>query len=35
MPDHTLCVSINRLLGKQDFLQIKAMALPIYQKAKV
>lgn len=26
---HTLCVYINRLLGKPDFLQIKALAFPI------
>jgi hypothetical protein len=26
---HTLCIHINRLLGKQDFLQIKALAFPI------
>jgi hypothetical protein len=26
---HTLCIYINRLLGKQDFLQIKALAFPI------
>ena len=25
---HTLCMSINRLLGKPDFLQIKALAFP-------
>ena len=25
---HTLCISINRLLGKPDFLQIKALAFP-------
>lgn len=26
---HTLCIYINRLLGKPDFLQIKALAFPI------
>jgi hypothetical protein len=26
---HTLCIYINRLLGKSDFLQIKALAFPI------
>ena len=26
---HTLCISINRLLGKADALQIKALAFPI------
>lgn len=26
---HTLCIYINRLLGKTDFLQIKALAFPI------
>jgi hypothetical protein len=26
---HTLCIFINRLLGKPDFLQIKALAFPI------
>jgi hypothetical protein len=26
---HTLCIYINRLLGKQDFLHIKALAFPI------
>lgn len=26
---HTLCVYINRLIGKSDFLQIKALAFPI------
>jgi hypothetical protein len=26
---HTLCIRINRLLGKPDFLQIKALAFPI------
>src|SRR5262249_1705752 len=26
---HTLCVYLNRLLGKADFLQIKALAFPI------
>ena len=26
---HTLCIKINRLLGKTDFLQIKALAWPI------
>jgi hypothetical protein len=26
---HTLCVYINRLLGKPEFLQIKALAFPI------
>ena len=26
---HTLCIYINRLLGKADFLQIKALAFPI------
>lgn len=26
---HTLCVQLNRLLGKSDFLQIKALAFPI------
>jgi len=25
---HTLCIYINRLLGKPDFLQIKALAFP-------
>lgn len=25
---HTLCIYLNRLLGKQDFLQIKALAFP-------
>ena len=25
---HTLCIYINRLLGKADFLQIKALAFP-------
>lgn len=27
---HTLCIYINRLLGKPDFLQIKSLAFPIY-----
>jgi len=26
---HTLCIYINRLLGKSDFMQIKALAFPI------
>ena len=26
---HTLCIYINRLLGKPDFLQIKALAFPV------
>src|SRR5260370_19608470 len=26
---HTLCIYLNRLLGKPDFLQIKALAFPI------
>ncbi|MHB8748561.1 MAG: IS982 family transposase, partial [Aggregatilineales bacterium] len=26
---HTLCVYLNRLLGKPNFLQIKALAFPI------
>ena len=26
---HTLCIYINRLLGKSEFLQIKALAFPI------
>lgn len=26
---HTLCIYINRLLGKPNFLQIKALAFPI------
>ncbi len=26
---HTLCIYINRLLGKSDFLQIKQLAFPI------
>jgi hypothetical protein len=26
---HTLCIYINRLLGKPDFLQIKSLAFPI------
>jgi hypothetical protein len=26
---HTLCIYINRLLDKPDFLQIKALAFPI------
>jgi hypothetical protein len=25
---HTLCVYINRLLGKPDYLQIKSLAFP-------
>ena len=25
---HTLCIKINRLLGKAEFLQIKALAWP-------
>jgi hypothetical protein len=30
---HTQCIYINRLLGKPDFLQIKALAFPIWHKA--
>ena len=26
---HTLCIYLNRLLGKPDFLQIKSLAFPI------
>jgi hypothetical protein len=26
---HTLCIYINRMLGKPDFLQIKSLAFPI------
>jgi hypothetical protein len=26
---HTLCIYLNRLLGKPDFLQIKTLAFPI------
>jgi hypothetical protein len=26
---HTLCVYLNRLFGKLDFLQIKSLAFPI------
>jgi hypothetical protein len=26
---HTLCIYLNRLLGKADFLQIKSLAFPI------
>ena len=26
---HTLCIYINRFLGKPEFLQIKALAFPI------
>jgi hypothetical protein len=26
---HTLCIHLNRLLGKRDFLQVKALAFPI------
>lgn len=29
LPAHTLCIYLNRLLGKPDFLQIKALAFPI------
>ena len=29
LTDHTLCIYINRLLEKPDFLQIKALAFPI------
>jgi len=28
---HTLCIYLNRLLGKPDFLQINALAFPIYR----
>ena len=31
----TLCIYINRLLGKPDFLQIKALAFPIYHKVQI
>jgi hypothetical protein len=31
----TLCIYINRLLGKPQFLQIKALAFPILQKAMI
>jgi hypothetical protein len=30
---HTLCIYINRLLGKPDFLEIKSLAFSISHKA--
>jgi hypothetical protein len=30
---HTLCIYLNRLVGRQDFLQIKALAFPNQHKA--
>lgn len=32
---HTLCISINRLLGKPNFLQIKSLAFPIQHFALI